>query len=67
MINAEQRNDGIAGTWQNPIDRPCRNAPTDAFAAGGYRERYVVVIPSKKLVMVRAGATSVHGLAFSIA
>jgi CubicO group peptidase (beta-lactamase class C family) len=50
-----------AGTEGNPIDRPWPNAPRDAFAARGYQEQYVVVIPSKKLVMVRFGATSVRG------
>jgi CubicO group peptidase (beta-lactamase class C family) len=50
-----------AGTEGNPIDRPWPNAPRDAFAARGYQEQYVVIIPSKKLVIVRFGATSVRG------
>jgi CubicO group peptidase (beta-lactamase class C family) len=50
-----------AGTEGNPIDRPWPNAPRDAFAARGYQEQYVVVIPSKKLAIVRFGATSVRG------
>lgn len=42
-------------------DRLWPNAPRDAFAARGYQEQYVVIIPSKKLVIVRFGATSVRG------
>jgi hypothetical protein len=34
------------------------DAPGDAFAAKGYQEQSVVIIPSKKLVVVRFGATS---------
>ncbi|MBP1740575.1 MAG: serine hydrolase [Deltaproteobacteria bacterium] len=49
-----------AGTESNPKDRVWPNAPTDAFAARGYQEQYVVIIPSKKLVIVRFGATSVR-------
>jgi len=49
-----------AGTEGNPSDRIWPNAPTDAFAARGYQEQYVVIIPSKKLVIVRFGATSVR-------
>jgi CubicO group peptidase (beta-lactamase class C family) len=49
-----------AGTQGYPTDRIWPNAPTDAFAARGYQEQYVVVIPSKKLVIVRFGATSVR-------
>lgn len=36
------------------------SAPTDAFAARGNQEQYVVIIPSKKLVIVTFGATSVR-------
>ncbi len=49
-----------AGTGGNPNDRLWPNAPRDAFTARGYQEQYVVVIPSKKLVIVRFGATSVR-------
>jgi CubicO group peptidase (beta-lactamase class C family) len=49
-----------AGTEANPKDRPWPSAPTDTFSARGYQEQYVVIIPSKKLVIVRFGATSVR-------
>jgi len=49
-----------AGTEGNPSDRLWPNAPRDAFSARGYQEQYVVIIPSKKLVIVRFGATSVR-------
>jgi CubicO group peptidase (beta-lactamase class C family) len=49
-----------AGTESNPKDRVWPNAPRDAFAARGYQEQSVVIIPSKKLVIVRFGATSVR-------
>ena len=49
-----------AGTEGNPSDRIWPNAPMDAFAARGYQEQSVVIIPSKKLVIVRFGATSVR-------
>ena len=49
-----------AGTEANPKDRLWPSAPTDAFFAKGYQEQYVVIIPSKKLVIVRFGATSVR-------
>jgi len=49
-----------AGTAGNPSDRLWPNVPTDAFTARGYQEQYVAVIPSKKLVIARFGATSVR-------
>jgi len=49
-----------AGTESNPKDRMWPDAPRDAFAAKGYQEQSVVIIPSKKLVIVRFGATSVR-------
>lgn len=49
-----------AGTEANPKDRLWPSAPTDTFFARGYQEQYVVIIPSKKLVIVRFGATSVR-------
>jgi hypothetical protein len=50
-----------AGTEGNSIDRPWPDALRDAFAARGYQEQNVLVIPSKKLVIVRFDATSVRG------
>jgi len=50
-----------AGTQGNPSDRLWPNVSTDAFTARGYQEQYAVVMPSKKLVIVRFGATSVRG------
>jgi CubicO group peptidase (beta-lactamase class C family) len=47
-----------AGSAANPDDRRWPAAPTDAFAALGFQEQKVIVIPSRKLVLVRFGATS---------
>jgi CubicO group peptidase (beta-lactamase class C family) len=47
-----------AGSATNPDDRRWPAAPTDAFAALGFQEQKVIVIPSRKLVLVRFGATS---------
>jgi len=48
-------NDGASG---NPGNRLWPHAPADAFAAQGFQEQKVIVIPSKKLVLVRFGATA---------
>ncbi|MFT5451665.1 MAG: CubicO group peptidase (beta-lactamase class C family) [Enterobacterales bacterium] len=46
---------------QNPdtkeIDRTWPTVPDDAFYMGGYQGQYVVVIPSKELIIVRFGFT----------
>jgi hypothetical protein len=34
------------------------NAPRDAYAAQGFQEQKVIIIPSRKAVLVRFGATS---------
>jgi CubicO group peptidase (beta-lactamase class C family) len=47
-----------AGSANNPQDRRWPSAPRDAFAATGFQEQKVIIIPSKKLVLVRFGATT---------
>jgi CubicO group peptidase (beta-lactamase class C family) len=47
-----------AGSADNPDDRRWPSAPRDAYAALGFQEQKVIVIPSRKLVLVRFGATS---------
>ena len=47
-----------AGTPGNATDRMWPNSPADAYAAQGFQEQKVIVIPSKNLVLVRFGATS---------
>lgn len=46
------------GTRGNPADRRWPDAPTDAYAALGFHEQMVIVIPSRKAVLVRFGATA---------
>lgn len=47
-----------AGAPGNPENRQWPDAPRDAFAAKGFQGQEVVVIPSRKLLLVRFGATS---------
>jgi CubicO group peptidase (beta-lactamase class C family) len=47
-----------AGATGNPAIRKWPHAPRDAFAALGYQEQQVIVIPSRKTVLVRFGATT---------
>jgi len=47
-----------AGAPGNAADRKWPDTPTDAYAAQGFQEQKVIVIPSKKLVLVRFGATA---------
>jgi CubicO group peptidase (beta-lactamase class C family) len=47
-----------AGSPSNPEDRRLPSAPRDTFEASGFQEQKVIIIPSKKLVLVRFGATS---------
>ena len=47
-----------AGSATDPNDRRWPAAPGDAFAALGFQEQKVIVIPSRKLVLVRFGATA---------
>ncbi|RJQ80055.1 MAG: class C beta-lactamase-related serine hydrolase [Desulfobacteraceae bacterium] len=47
-----------AGAADHPGHRRWPDVPKDAYAAEGFQEQKVIVIPSKDLVMVRFGATS---------
>ena len=47
-----------AGSDTDPEDRRWPSAPRDGFAASGFQEQKVIIIPSKKLVLVRFGASS---------
>jgi CubicO group peptidase (beta-lactamase class C family) len=47
-----------AGAPGNPGNRLWPHAPMDAYAAQGFQEQKVIVVPSKKLVLVRFGATA---------
>jgi len=47
-----------AGAPGNPADRRLPNAPEDTYYADGYQGQRVIVIPSRRLVLVRFGATS---------
>ena len=48
-------NTGAAG---NPSDRLMPSVPPDVFYARGFQEQRVFIVPSRKLVLVRFGATS---------
>lgn len=47
-----------AGAPGSPENRLWPHAPVDAYAAQGFQEQRVIVIPSKEVVLVRFGATS---------
>jgi len=47
-----------AGEPGNPSNRRWPAAPADAFAAEGFQEQKVIVIPSRQTVLVRFGATT---------
>lgn len=47
-----------AGAADDPGNRRWPDAPIDAYAAEGFQEQKVIVIPSRQLVLVRFGATA---------
>jgi CubicO group peptidase (beta-lactamase class C family) len=47
-----------AGATDNPENRLWPDAPRDAYAAQGFQEQKVIIVPSRKAVLVRFGATS---------
>ena len=47
-----------AGAADDPDRRLWPDVPRDAFAAQGFQEQRVIIIPSRDLVLVRFGATS---------
>ena len=47
-----------AGSATDPEDRRWPGAPRDTFEASGFQAQKVIVVPSRKLVLVRFGATS---------
>jgi len=47
-----------AGGSPDPKDRRWPHSPQDAFGALGFQEQKVIIVPSKKLVLVRFGATT---------
>jgi CubicO group peptidase (beta-lactamase class C family) len=48
-----------AGSGPDPANRMWPSISQDAYAAKGFQEQAVIIIPSRKLVLVRFGATSV--------
>lgn len=49
-----------AGAADDPKQRRWPRAPRDAFFATGFQEQKVIVIPSRKVVLVRLGNTTVR-------
>jgi CubicO group peptidase (beta-lactamase class C family) len=47
-----------AGSPAAPSERRWPSAPADTFAAIGFQEQRVIIIPSRKCVLVRFGATT---------
>jgi CubicO group peptidase (beta-lactamase class C family) len=46
------------GEPDNPEDRPFTRLPRDLMMAQGYQGQFIVIVPSKKLVVVRLGMTT---------
>ena len=47
-----------AGPASDPGKRRRPSSPADAYSADGFQEQKVIVIPSRKLALVRLGATT---------
>ena len=46
-----------AGATSDPASRRWPSVPADAYSAEGFQKQQVIIIPSRKLVLVRFGAT----------
>jgi CubicO group peptidase (beta-lactamase class C family) len=46
-----------AGATSDPVTRRWPSVPADAYSAEGFQKQQVIIIPSRKLVLVRFGAT----------
>ena len=46
-----------AGATSDPANRRWPSVPADAYSAEGFQKQQVIIIPSRKLVLVRFGAT----------
>ena len=46
-----------AGAASDPANRRWPSAPADAYSAEGFQKQQIIIIPSRKLVLVRFGAT----------
>ena len=47
-----------AGAADDPSNRRWPDVPRDAYAAEGFQEQKVIIVPSKHAVLVRFGATA---------
>jgi hypothetical protein len=46
-----------AGEASDPVNRRWPTVPADAYSAEGFQKQQIIIIPSRKLVLVRFGAT----------
>jgi CubicO group peptidase (beta-lactamase class C family) len=46
-----------AGATSDPVSRRWPSVPADAYSAEGFQKQQIIIIPSRKLVLVRFGAT----------